>query len=90
MKVFRPRIVLGAVLEVLGSTGWLQEAPRQCSEGAGGPKSRPQETKRIAKTVPRWPKKATRRPIWELLGLILDEILVKMGVKMIRFWKRQT
>ena len=88
--IFGPRTVLGAVLELFGRTGWLQEAPRQCSEGAGGPKSCPKDARRAAKKVARWPKKATTRPIWGLLGLILDAILVKMGVKIVRFRKRQT
>ena len=90
LMIFGPRIVLGTVLEVFGRTGWLQEAPRLCSEGAGGPKSRPNDAKRTAKKVARWPKKATTRPIWGLLGLILDAILVKIGVKIVRFRKRQT
>ena len=77
-------------MEVFGSTGWLQESPKQCSEGAGGLKRRPKEAKRTAKKVPRWPKKTTRSPIWRLLGFILDEIWVKMDVKMIRFRKWQT
>ena len=90
LRIFAPRIVLGTVLEVFGSIGGLQEAPREYSEGAGGPKSRPREAKRTTKKVPRWTKKATRRPIWGLLGLIWDEILVKLRVKMERFRKRQT
>ena len=77
-------------MEVFGSTGWPQEAPRQCSEGAGGPKCRPKDAKKTAKKVPRWPKKVTRRPVWGLLRLILNEIWVKLGVKMARFRKQPT
>ena len=77
-------------MEVFGSTGWLQEAPGQGSEGKGGPKSRPKDAKRIAKKVPRWSKKATMRPIWELLGSISEEIFVKLDVKIIRFRKPRT
>ena len=90
LRIFGSRIVSGTVLEVFGSTGWLQKAPRQCSEGAEGPKSRPQEMKRTANQVPSWPKRATRRLIWTLWGAGFDEILVKMDVKMRRFWKRRT
>ena len=40
--------------------------------------------------VLRWSKKATTRPIWDLLGLISDESVATMGAKIVRFRKPRT
>ena len=53
LRILGHRFVLGTVWEGFRSTVWLQEAPRQGSERAGGPKHRPKEVKKTTRKVPR-------------------------------------
>ena len=69
--IFGPKLLSGVVLEVLGSTDWLQEAPRQRSKGVVKFKSHPREAQMSASKAPRRPKKTLGKPIWRLLGVIL-------------------
>ena len=64
MKILDLKIVLGVVLETFGSTVWLQEAPRQGSERAVGPKHRPKEATKSARRVPRCPQGRLLQTFW--------------------------